>query len=158
MPCHDNKRYICMVQFRGVKSANWLCIVLPNLRYRFHVEEIYFVVFDYPDWGFSRAFSSVVRQIPGWYLQRRGTARTLPNYLLLYAFFVLFYAFFCVLCIVYFVTFPVLFVCKCVLNICHRVATQLQLNIYYHHHTFWWTKFCTFVGSICTGEVFIIDD
>ena len=28
-------------------------------------------------------------------------------------------------------TFPVLFVCICVLNNCHRVATQLQLNIYY---------------------------
>jgi hypothetical protein len=30
------------------------------------------------------------------------------------------------------VTFPVLFVCICVLNNCHRVATQLQLNISYH--------------------------
>jgi len=30
------------------------------------------------------------------------------------------------------VTFPVLFVCICVLNYCHRVATQLQLNISYH--------------------------
>jgi len=38
---------------------------------------------------------------------------------------VLFYVFF-------FVTFPVLFVCICVLNYCHRVATQLQLNISYH--------------------------
>ena len=27
-------------------------------------------------------------------------------------------------------TFSVLFVCKCVLYYCHRVATQLQLNIY----------------------------
>jgi hypothetical protein len=27
--------------------------------------------------------------------------------------------------------FPVLFVCICVLNNCHRVATQLQLNISY---------------------------
>jgi hypothetical protein len=41
--------------------------------------------------------------------------------------------YFCaVLCIVCFVTFPVLFVCICVLNYCHRVATQLQLNISYH--------------------------
>ena len=39
--------------------------------------------------------------------------------------------YFCVLCIVCFVTFPVLFVCVCVLNNCHRVATQLQLNIYH---------------------------
>jgi hypothetical protein len=29
------------------------------------------------------------------------------------------------------VLFSVLFVCKCVLYYCHRVATQLQLNIYH---------------------------
>jgi hypothetical protein len=41
--------------------------------------------------------------------------------------------FFCVvLRIVCFVTFSVLFVCICVLNSCHRVATQLHLNISYH--------------------------
>jgi hypothetical protein len=44
----------------------------------------------------SCAFSSVVSHMPGWNSQRRGTARTLPHYLL----FVLFY---------------ILFVCKCVL-------------------------------------------
>jgi hypothetical protein len=39
--------------------------------------------------------------------------------------------YFCVvLCIAGFATFCVLFVC--VLNYCHRVATQLQLNIPYH--------------------------
>jgi len=41
--------------------------------------------------------------------------------------------YFCVvLCIVCFVSFSVLFVFVCVLNYCHRVATQLQLNIPYH--------------------------
>jgi hypothetical protein len=41
--------------------------------------------------------------------------------------------YFCVvLRIVSFVTFPIFFVCICVLNNCHRVATQLQLNISYH--------------------------
>jgi len=41
--------------------------------------------------------------------------------------------YFCVvLCIVCFVTFSVLFVCICVLYYCHRVATQVQLNISYH--------------------------
>jgi len=62
--------------------------------------------------------------------------------------FVLFYVFVCcsmyclfcsmyfcvVLCIVCFVSFSVLFVYICVLNYCHRVATQLQLNISYHTH------------------------
>ena len=38
--------------------------------------------------------------------------------------------YFCVvLCIVCFVSFSVLFVCICVLHYCHRVATELQLNI-----------------------------
>jgi hypothetical protein len=74
---------------------------------------------------FFRAFFSVVRQMPGWCPQRRGTARTLPN------FFVSLCIFCVVLCDVCFVTFPVLFVCIYVLNSCHRVATQLQLNIYH---------------------------
>ena len=52
-------------------------------------------------------------------MQRRGTARTLPNFCV-------------VLCIVCFRTFSVLYVCICVLYYCHRVATQLQLNISYH--------------------------
>jgi hypothetical protein len=60
---------------------------------------------------FFRAFSSVVRQIPGYNSQRRGTACTLPKLIVL---------------------FYVLFVCKCVLYYCHRVTTQLQLNISYH--------------------------
>jgi hypothetical protein len=41
--------------------------------------------------------------------------------------------FFCAfLCNVCFVSFSVMFVCICVLYYCHRVATQLQLNISYH--------------------------
>ena len=60
---------------------------------------------------FFRAFSSVVRQMPGYTSQRRGTVRTLPNW---------------------WIVFCVLFVCKCVLYYCHRVATQLQLNILYY--------------------------
>jgi hypothetical protein len=65
--------------------------------------------------------------MPGWCPQRRDTACTLPNFLCCSMYF------FCVvLCDVCFVTFSVLFVCICVLNKCHRVATQLQLNIFYH--------------------------
>jgi hypothetical protein len=60
---------------------------------------------------FFRAFSSVVRQMPGYTSQSRGMARTLPNW---------------------WIVFCVLFVCKCVLYYCHRVATQLQLNILYY--------------------------
>jgi len=42
-------------------------------------------------------------------------------------------SYFCVVvCIVCFVSFSVFFVCICVLYYCHRVATQLQLNISYH--------------------------
>jgi hypothetical protein len=65
-------------------------------------------------------------------MQRRGTARALPNFCLFYVFFCVFLVFFVVLCIVCFVSFSALFVCICVLYFCHRVATQLQLNMSYH--------------------------
>ena len=58
---------------------------------------------------FFHDFSSVVRQMPGYNSQRRGTAHTLPKSI------VFFYA---------------LFVCKCVLYYCHRVSTQLRIKIY----------------------------
>ena len=65
-------------------------------------------LFGYPDGGFYRAFPSFVRQMPGYNSQRRGTARILPKLMVL---------------------FCVLFVCKCVLYYCHRLSTQLQINI-----------------------------
>jgi hypothetical protein len=66
--------------------------------------------------------------------ERRGTARTLPNFcVVLCIFFVLFCSmYFCVVpCIVCFVSSSVLFVCICVLYYCHWLAIQLQLNISY---------------------------
>jgi predicted membrane channel-forming protein YqfA (hemolysin III family) len=54
---------------------------------------------------FFRASSTVVRQMPGYNLQRRGSARTFPKLIVL---------------------FYVLFGCKCVLYYCQRVSNQLQ--------------------------------
>ena len=52
--------------------------------------------------------------------------------------------YFCVvLSIVCFMTFSVLFVCICVLNYCHRVATQVQLNISYQFEV----QHCENLGS-----------
>ena len=76
---------------------------------------------NYPDWGLSVPFSSVVRQMPGYNSQRQGTVPNLPN-----QWTVLFYVLF-----VSIVFFYVLFVCKCVLYYCHWVVTQIQLNMSY---------------------------
>jgi hypothetical protein len=70
----------------------------------------------------------------------RHDPRTLPSCcFVLYIFCVILPIFLCcsmyfcvVICIVCFLMFPILFVCICVLNNCHRVATQLQLNISHH--------------------------
>jgi hypothetical protein len=55
-------------------------------------------------------------------------------------------------CFVSTVLFYVLFVCKCVLYYCHRVSTQLQLNISYQIstklHSLTFQKTITFVATI----------
>jgi energy-coupling factor transporter transmembrane protein EcfT len=64
-------------------------------------------MYDYTDW-FFRAFSSVVRQMPGWNPQRRSTARTLPSCVAL--------CIFCVLCNFVFFVFLLwrfLYLCVC---------------------------------------------
>jgi hypothetical protein len=86
------------------ENSSFTKILLECILYVIYVFLLYDCMFmyDYPDWGFSRAFSSVVRQIPGWCPQRRGTARTLPNvvvvavciFCVFYVFFVLFYVLF----------------------------------------------------------------
>ena len=85
--------------FGNMYTVLWLRFFLPWLR-------------------FFRSLPSVLRQIPGWNSQRRGTARTLPHELL----FVLFGCYLC--CSMY---------CLCVNVYCHRVTTQMQLiNKSYH--------------------------
>jgi hypothetical protein len=112
-----------------------------SMHHFFCIFIVWLYVYEWLPWlRFFRAFSSVVRQMPGWCPQRQGTARTLPNFFFFSLCFVCvalciflccsMYLFCIVPCDVCFVTFPVLFVCIYVLNNCHRVATQLQLNIY----------------------------
>jgi hypothetical protein len=105
-------------------SESSYSLLLALLVLSWHTNSLHFLCLPSPDtlrlpWlRFFRAFSSVLRQMPWYNPQRRGTARTFPNF-----FFVLFYTLFCVL-----------FVCKCVLYCCYRLATQLQLNISYISH------------------------
>jgi hypothetical protein len=70
----------------------------------------------YPDWGFSVLFPQLWGKCQG--IPRKDGARSA-----LFLINVLF---------VPIVLFCVLFVCQCVLYYCHRVSTQLQLNISYH--------------------------
>ena len=83
---------------------------------------------------FFRAFSSVVRQMPGYNWQRQVTAHTLLNEVVNCVVLVVncVVLLLIVLFLLLIVLFYVLFACKCVLYYCHRVPTQLQLtNISY---------------------------
>jgi hypothetical protein len=52
----------------------------------------------------------------------------------------------CYLCfLLLFMLFYVLFVCRCVLYYCHRVATQLQLNIYISYHIISYIKYISYL-------------
>ena len=109
--------------------------IITFIRFYFYYQCIYgfipvllYVYIWLPWLRFFRAFLQLQGKCQGYNPQRRGTARTLPN-------------FFVILSIVWFVSFSVLFVCKCVLYYWQRVATQLQLtNISYHTlaQDSWW--------------------
>ena len=91
-------------------------------------------LFGCPDWGFSMLFSSVVKQIPGYNSQRRGTARTLPKLMVL---------------------FCVLLVCKCVLYYyCHRRSTQLQLT---NISIYLWIITVYFASVVLSSFFFVIN-
>jgi hypothetical protein len=63
-------------------------------------------------------------------LRTGGSLRWLEDMLLIVLFFLLIVLFCCVVLVVNCVVLRT--VCKCVLYYCHRVSTQLQLNISYH--------------------------
>jgi hypothetical protein len=82
--------------------------VFNNVIYAFLLYDYVFSVYVYvwlPWLRFVRAFSSVVRQMPGYNPQRRGTAHTLPSCCVALCIFCV------VLCTVCFVAFPY---CLCV--------------------------------------------
>jgi hypothetical protein len=113
--------------------------LLDTVIYVFLLLGLYILIVQLPWLRFFRAFSSVVRQMPGYNSPRRGTSRTVPiTFLccLMYCFCVVLCIVFCcsmycfcvVLCIVFvlfyvlfFVLFYVLFLCCSVYCLCVTV-------------------------------------
>jgi hypothetical protein len=108
----------------GFYFYQYMVVFLFNtVIYVFLMLDLCILIVHLPWLRFFRAFSSVIRQMPGYNSPRRRTARTVPITLLCSM-----YCFCVVLCIVCFLSFCVLFVCKCVLYYCQRVSNQLQLT------------------------------
>jgi hypothetical protein len=130
----------CSVLFYGIVllcvTVFLLCIVLFNFLVLYCVLLVMYVLLPYL--RFYCSFSSVVRQIPGYNSQSRGTART--SQISFKIFWLLWNFLFFIVMYVPFSVFCVLFVCKCVLYYCHRVSTQLQLIYISYHILHMWSR------------------
>jgi hypothetical protein len=118
---------------RRIPETSWTVFNYDYV-FSFYIYDYVFSLYVYVwlHWPrFFRAFSSVVRQMPGQNLQRRSTASTVPSCCVVLCIFVLFYVFSCCSTYCLFCDVPCIVVCTCVLNTSHQVATQLHLNISY---------------------------
>jgi hypothetical protein len=133
---------VCLVYF-CFNSVGYVFLLLCLLLCVRTLTEVFvpWLRFFVPWLRFFRAFSSVVRQMPGYTSQRRGTARTLPISVP------------CIVCddnVLFYVLFDCVVLCIVIcVNVyyCHRVSTQLQLNISYHITPFFLWNLTAVIGS-----------
>jgi hypothetical protein len=108
--------------------------------YYYHYVFLLYVYVWLPWLRFNRAFYSVVRQMPGYNPQRRGTARTLPNFCAVLCIVCVFLCIFCVvLCI--FLLFYILFVLCCSMYFFVLFCVFLCYSIY--------CLFCVVLCIVC---------
>jgi hypothetical protein len=89
------------------------CYVYVFLLYVYVSSSYQLALFSYPDWGFPVLFSSVVRQMPWYNPQRRGTAPILPK---------------CLCCCMYCLFCVILSIVLCVNVYCTTTATCRLTN------------------------------
>jgi hypothetical protein len=118
--------------------------------------------------GFFRAFSSAVRQMPGWNPQRRSTARTLPNFCVVLC---IYFVILCIACVymctillppggypiaVKYIIFPIIIYFEGIVAGVEKAVQSLSLSLFFFFFFLYLSFFCFFFFFAFLNHFFLL--